>query len=70
MRCPILIMGRMNSSDPRDISFTDCLLAECAWWDELGRCCGEKSKKIQLERITEALSLIEKHMPTTGQFLK
>ena len=40
MRCPILVMGRMNSSDPRDISYTDCLQAECAWWEvKGGRCC-------------------------------
>ncbi len=39
MKCPILVMGRMNSSDPQDISFTECIQTGCAWWMKADGIC-------------------------------
>ena len=39
MKCPIMIMGRMASNDPTDISYTECLQKRCAWWNEVLEKC-------------------------------
>ena len=39
IKCPILLMGRMFSNDPSDISYTSCVEEKCAWWnDRFGMC--------------------------------
>jgi len=39
MKCPIMLMGRMFSDDPTDISYTECLQKRCAWWNPLQEQC-------------------------------
>ena len=63
MKCPIMLMGRMFSNDPSDISYTECLKRGCAWWNDEQEQCDPTGL---LNIFTE---LVDK-MPHEEQFRK
>ena len=40
-----------------------CLGEGCAEWDERHGCCGERTKRLQLERIADSLKDISSKIP-------
>ena len=55
MKCPKLKNMRPIAAGWEEAFFGDCLQEECAWWDERHGCCGERTKRLQLERIADFL---------------
>lgn len=62
MKCPLLIENELYPSGQTDSTFGNCIAGECAWWDEVKVCCGERTKRIQLERIAPLLEKIAKEL--------
>ena len=65
MKCPLKFKIEDMWGEKQRIYSGDCLKEECAWWDERKLCCGERTKRIQLERIADALEKISNNMPRT-----
>ena len=63
MKCPLMIIGRMLSSDPSDISYTDCSKGGCAWWDEADERCFVRTLPFELNRIGSAVQAIASKIP-------
>lgn len=70
MKCPIMIIGRMNSNDPRDISYTDCLKEECGWYIKDDGMCAVKKLTLEMRAAQQHLGSIGYRMPHEEQFRK
>ncbi len=66
MKCPLPNIVYEQDSFPPHESYRNCLQAECAWWDERKGVCGERTKRLQLERIADALKDLAGKMPLGG----
>jgi len=62
MKCPLQVIVGLNRGDSLNPAPVDCLHEECASWDEKHGCCGERTKRKQLERIADILSAIAKEL--------
>ena len=66
MKCPLLCMGKFAVGEITQDELSDCLQAECAWWDVkntrcamLGILCGLDDLFNQLDRLNDGLRLVK-----------
>ncbi|GAI48527.1 unnamed protein product, partial [marine sediment metagenome] len=62
MECPLFCIGNYSVELMKENPAFNCLQADCAWWDERHGCCGERTKRLQTERIADKLNMIAKEL--------
>ena len=70
MKCPLLLFERYTTFEKIGSEVAVCLKEECARWDEVKLCCGDRTERLQLERLADILQGIKDKMPHVGQFTK
>jgi len=55
MKCPLLEQTFNSSLDKDRWDYIDCLKEECAKWDEVRLCCGDRSLRLEVARLVERL---------------
>lgn len=62
MKCPLWSEKHVKVWGQHWIGVADCFKEKCAWWDEVNECCGDRTKRKQLERIADKLGTIAKEL--------
>ena len=70
MKCPLLKVRRSWLGNQETITATDCLKADCAWWDKTRDQCIIKTAGNGIMGIMTDTMAIREKMPHEGQFRK
>lgn len=62
MKCPQKKRVKQTGMGDTIEEFMDCIGGRCAVWDENSLCCGERTKRRQLEYIADVLAKIAKEL--------
>uniref|UniRef100_A0A6H1ZXN3 Uncharacterized protein n=1 Tax=viral metagenome TaxID=1070528 RepID=A0A6H1ZXN3_9ZZZZ len=63
MKCPQRIFVVRCGEETGTGYMPECLKEECAWWDDMFKCCDPTGLAHTLERLTDEVAELARQMP-------
>jgi len=70
MKCPLLLVQDIQMHDNQLTDVSDCLQAECAWWNSFSQVCSLVKITDLLRDIALAAESVSEKIPHEAQFRK